>query len=434
MMLPSFLRRPTLWTATGLVLAVAACSDNDKPSITDPAPPPPAPTVPAVALQRLAISDNTLSSLKIVSVESGALIETVGLRGGPASLLYRSPSGRFAVAQQRTQGLVDFIDGGIEARTAGAYRRLTPSILSWNLTGPLPTHENVNGSMISVFFDGDGVAKWINENDLLAGSPRVAQEFNSGGAHHSGSSTMLLPGGGVAFVYAPLNPAGGLPTAVVARNAAGQELARTEACPSMHGNGANSQGVVFGCVDGFILGRPSGAGASLTKITMSGELTGSGVRTVWGKTAAPFVVGRASTPGGVSPAIRQLVRIDGNTGAILPFPLPAGERDFQVVIDELTNRVSVLAHSGSVFIFNGNTAQLERTVTGVVPTIPLTGALTHTLASARDRAWVTSPTTGEVVEVNTAAGSVVRRLNVGGAPTRIAVLGVLETGTFTIDE
>jgi hypothetical protein len=424
----------TLFAVLALA-AVAACSDDEATAPT-PEPEEEVEMVAAAALQRLAISDNTLSNLKLVDVQSGTLVSTIGLRGGPASLLYRSPSGRFAIAQQRTQNVVDFIDSGIELAGSDSdphFHKESPYLLDWNLTDQLPTHENVNGHFISVFFDGTGNASWIDERDLIAGAPRIAHSFNSGGPHHSGSATLLLAGGTPAYVFAPLNPAGGLPTSVVARNAAGQELARRDDCPVMHGNGSNADAVVFGCENGAVLFRANGTSVTATKLTMPAALAGSGVRTVWGESEATgFLVGGVATPAGITPAIRTLATINSQSGAMTVMPLPADARYYGVSIDGVRGRIAVLAHDGRLFVFNGATAQLLHTVPSVVPTIPLTGALTHTMTSAEDRVWVTSPTTGEVVEVNTASGSVSRRMTVGGTPTRVTLLGVRRNGQYEL--
>jgi hypothetical protein len=42
--------------------------------------------------------------------------------------------------------------------------------------------------------DGNGRAVWMNEADLVSGSPRVAFEIQTGGAHHSGSNTIVING------------------------------------------------------------------------------------------------------------------------------------------------------------------------------------------------------------------------------------------------
>lgn len=46
-------------------------------------------------------------------------------------------------------------------------------------------------------------------------------------------------------------------------------------------------------------------------------------------------------------------------------------------------------------------------------------------------AAVASPTTGEIVLVNLGSGSVARRVPVGGAPSRIAILGATRAGNYT---
>jgi hypothetical protein len=65
--------------------------------------------------------------------------------------------------------------------------------------------------------------------------------------------------------------------------------------------------------------------------------------------------------------------------------------------------------------------------------MPTSGTFpTPVIAAAEGVAYVSNPTRGEVIEVSlSAAGvpTVARRLNVGGTPTRMVLLGVRRGGT-----
>jgi len=411
--------------ALAVLLVVAACSD-------DPISPVPVDeTEPAINLQRLLVTDASQPVARLLALHNDSLLSTFNL-SAPASYVFASSSGRFGGIQQRTADVVHFVDGGVWAHGDHAHRE-SPRLLDFQLNDGLPTHPNVNGDWISVFFDGSGSAKWIREQDLAAGNPSVRFEVPTGGPHHSGSATIMV-GNTPYFVYAPLNPAGGLPTAVNVRNQQGELVAAVPDCPVMHGNSATTGAAVFGCNNGLVLVRSTGSGITAEKITPSGEMAGLGLRNAWSASGAAFILGQfAALPG--QPTRRVLATIDRQSGALNPLPpLPAGVVDHSRAVEPVKGQIVLLGNDGSVYIYNGATRQLQRTVPGVVPALPASGALPHWVAVVEDLAVVASPSTGQVVLVNLQTGAVIRRVTVGGEPSRVAILGVRESGEYEVED
>lgn len=421
------LSSPTRATLAALaVVGLAACGD-DNSGATAPAPAP-APTLVAQDFQRLLVADGTAPVARLINLSNDSTVDSYTL-AGPASLVYRTTSGRFAIIQQRAQSRVAFVDAGVWADASIGHRR-APARVGFELTDGLPTHESVNGPWISIFFDGNGRAVWMNEADKLAGAPRIAFEIQTGAPHHSGSATMMVNNTPF-FVVAPFNPTGALPNAVEVRNQSGAVVARVDNCPSMHGNNAISTGVVFGCQDGMVLVRANGATVSATKVTPTGDMAGLGLRNAYSQSGAPFIVGQFSAPPG-QPTQRVLATIDPVTGAIGRLPaLPVDVRDHWRAIEPVKGQIAMLGTNGTLYVYNGITRTLQHTVANVVPAIAATGALTHQVSMMEDVAAVASPTTGEVVMVNTVNGTITRRIRVGGAPSRLTLTGATRSGTYT---
>lgn len=406
--------------------ALGACSDDSNPVAPTPDP---VETGAAVAFQRLLVADATAPTARLLSLSNDATVSTFQL-AGPASLVYRTHSGRFAVVQQRDANRVNFFDAGVWTDGAMGYRR-DATRLGFELTDGLPTHESVNGNWISIFMDGNGRAVWLNENDKIAGAPRVAFEVQTGGAHHSGSATFTVNGAPY-LVVAPLNPAGGLPNSVEVRNQQGQVIASVPDCPSMHGNNAISGGVVFGCQDGMVLVRANGGQVAAEKIVPSGDMAGLGLRNAYSASGASFILGQFSALPG-QPTQRVLATINPVTGAIGRLPaLPDADVDHWRSIEPTKGQIVLLGRSGSLYVYDAATRALQHTVRNVVPAIPASGATTHQVDTVEDLAAVASPTTGEVVLVNIANGTVIRRINVGGAPSRLTITGARRNGTFAL--
>ncbi len=424
MMLP--LRRVGSPVVLAALVTLAACSD-DNGLAPDPTPGPP--EVPAVQLQRLLVAD-TSARARLLAVGNDSVVQSLTLTG-PASYVYGTSSGRFAGIQQRTASRVNFLDAGVWTEGTTGFRRPS-SRLDFQLTDSLPTHASVTGPWVSIFMDGNWRAVWINEADLHAGSPRVAFEIQTGGPHHSGSTTIVLNGTPY-FVVAPRNPAGGLPAAVEVRNQAGQVVATAPDCPSMHGNAGLLNGAAFGCADGLVIVRQGVTGVTATKVTTTGEMAGLGLRNAWAaKTGTGRILGQFSALPG-QPTRRVLAMIDPVSGAIDPLPaLPAGVVDHWRVIEPVKGQVVMLGNNGTLYVYSAATRLLQHTIPGVTPPLPASGALTHQVDAVEDLAAVASPTTGEVVYVNLAVGTVVRRVAVGGHPSRLAFTGAKQNGTFTL--
>jgi len=327
---------------------------------------------------------------------------------------------------------VQFVDGGIWTHNGRAHVE-SPSLLGFELTDGWPTHANVNGDWISVFFDGSGNAAWLNEQDFFDGSPRVAFEVPTGGPHHSGSATLIVNGQPF-FAVAPRHPEGEiLPTSVEVRDRDGNVVATVPDCPRMHGNSSAGDVAVFGCVDGLVLVRPSGSSVEALKVTPEGEMEGLGLRNAWSATGAPFIIGQFSSPPGQQPSRRVLALVDVSTGGLTPLPeLPGGTIDHFRAVEPQQGQAVLLGRDGTLYIFNGS-GQLQRQVAGVVPTIPESGATTHQVSVVENLAAVASPSTGEVVLVNLASGQVDRRINVGGSPSRLAILGPRTDGLWEME-
>jgi dUTPase len=414
-----------LLSATTLL---GACSDSS----TGPEP---EKTKDAASFRRLFVADATQPTARLIELDGGAMVSTFAL-SGPASAVFPSQTRRFAVALESTANKAEFFDGGVWVEGTGSSAvgfRQAAKKLDFAVADGNPSHANVNAHWIALYFDGSGKGKWVDERQLIAGTPSVAFELSTGGPHHSAAAT-LIAGSNEFFAYGELNPLGGNPNTIVVRNRQGQELARLGNCPSMHGEGSNKDGAVFGCTDGAALVRASGGTPSITKLTPAGELAGLGVRSVWGERDAAFLVGRLSTPSGVTPSRRVLATIDPLTGTMSKLPLPDGTVEHAVAIDAVSGRVVVLATNGTLFILNGATRTLQATLTGFVPQLPSSGAKAHGIAVAENVAFVASPTQGEVIRVDLVNGTVTERIRVSGEPSRLALLGAERSGAYRQSE
>jgi len=404
------------------IATLAACSDDPTSSRSET-------PEPAINFQRLLITDAQVPTARVIALHNDSTLHTFPL-SETASRVYRSGGGRFAALQQITAGRVQFVDGGVWAEEATAHRH-RGGMLGFQLLDGRPSDENVLGDWISVFFDGSGMVRWLRESELASGSPRVVLEVNSGRPHH-GISLTVLAGSTPYFAHSVPGPTGS-PTGVAVRNQQGQVVAEVPVgeCPGTHGSSAIGAGGVIGCNNGMVLIRPNVGGVTAQKVTLSGDMEGLALRNAFAGPGGSFIFGQfAGFPG--QPAQRVFATIDPATGAVSRLPaLPAGVVDHWRAVEPVKGQIVLLGTNGSLYVYQGVTRQLQHTVPGVVPPLPSSGAAPHQLAVVEDLAVVASPTTGEVVLVDLARGTVTRRVAVGGAPSRLALLGPHRSGQFT---
>jgi hypothetical protein len=408
--------------ALGAVVTLAACSDSPSvPIVEQPQA--------AANFQRVVVTDAQQPTARLIALHNDSVIQTFTL-GEPSSRVYRSGGGRFAVIQERTAGRVNFVDGGVWTDNQTAHRRAA-SMLGFRIADGVPSDENVMGDWMSIFFDGSGMVRWMRESEFAAGNPRVAFEANSGRPHH-GVSLTLLAGSTPFFAHSVPNDAGA-PTGVGVRNQQGQIVAQVAVgeCPGVHGSSAIAAGGVIGCNNGMVLMRPSGSSVTAEKVTLTGDMAGLALRNAFAGQGGSFILGQfAAFPG--QPAQRVLATINPTTGAVSRMPaLPTGVVDHWRAVEPVKGQIVLLGTDGRLYVYNGTTRQLQHTVADVVPALPTSGAMTHQLAVAEDVAVVASPTNGQVVVVNLQTGTVTRRITVGGAPSRLAILGAQHSGNFT---
>jgi hypothetical protein len=404
-----WLRRPALAGAfTAGVLLAAGCDsptqgDHDHDH-----------EVPVEEMRRLMVTDLTAPRAHLVEVKDGRTLQSFTL-DEPASALYASYGGRHAFVHLANTGLVEAFDGGIWAEDHGDHADLRTAQFgktALRLQGPRPTHWMVDGANVSVFFDGSGEAAFFDEARLLRGE--FAQTTVRGIAAHHGNALTL---GGAFFVTVKHTP-GGTPDSVKAFDASGRVLGAYGDCPAVHGDAANGAAAAWGCADGALVATRSGSGFTVRKLVPSGSLAGTGARNFKSRPGVPFFVAQMGGPG-----VRSLAKLDPVAGTFTPIAYP-GTYFLSWEVTPEGDHLLVLDESGALHVYDARsmTALGSVAVSAPVPTAERSSA--PQMAAAHGTAYVTSPKTGEVLEVDYVGRRVTRRFAVGGVPFRVAVLGV----------
>jgi hypothetical protein len=404
------------------LLALAACSD-------DPAAPSTAtdPTRPAAEFRRLLVTD-TLPFLRTFDAVSGQRVDSMGGLPGRVTYLY-SARGRVAAAHFQRQNRVLFIDGGI-AVDNGRGTRQAARMLGGH-SDSVPIHGNYLGEIKSVHFDGTGTVSFFRETDLIAGRTTPLLSVRAGSPHHGAG--IALPGGQFFSASANQNNEQ-LPNGVSVFSAQGTVVETSRQCAGLHGLSGNNGGALYGCADGALHVAINAGRPVFTKLTNPADAR-FGVGTVWSAAGQNNFLVRMSIRGQpVSPATRAIGVADMTSRQLRAVTLPGNDLDWTATVDYSGRVAYVLGRSGALYTVDMATAAVTATLPNLTPAFPATGTvLTPFFASVEGATFVTNPTRGEVIELNTtgSAPTVARRIAVGGTPERIEVLGARTNGRVT---
>jgi len=381
---------------------------------------------------RLAIAEQGSAVLRVFDLDAGAVEATRTLDNAP-SALYASPGRRYVVAVQRAQDQVQFVDGGIWQEDHGDHLHdyKEPSrLLAWKLTGPQPTHYDVQwGRQAAFFMDGRPTATPPQNSSvqlltdasiaLGASTARLDLAYAVHGLAEPKDDLLL-----VAFREA--DAADALPTHLQLYRRAGAtynlDRKLDSRCNGMHGSGSSGAFVVVGCLDGvLVVGH--GSTVSDRRIT-----TATRVGTIAAHPAADGHVigyGNAGTP-----STTRFYGIDAREGTareVVPDGWLSGtvvrgqafERRGQrwFVIDSLGN-LTVLARGASGWSTVHRAASL-------LPAMPSAAPFPQVAANgARDEIYVTDPIARQLIVLDALTFAVKSRRDLGYVPSLLAWVGI----------
>ncbi|WP_117238349.1 outer membrane protein assembly factor BamB family protein [Thermus sediminis] len=351
---------------------------------------------------RIAVAD-ARSPLVLVLEEEGKELARFTVPS-PAAL-YPLPGGQYVLMVHRAGNAVGFLWGGLRLEDHGDHQDVKPEnpyVAATLRTGPRPTHVFVDDRWAAVFHDGDGTVALFDLRRLgLDFTPRLVA---TGGADHGSVAVVgesVLAGGvegGRLEVYTP----------------GGQRvLTLPQACPRLHGQAVLGDWAAFGCADGVLLVQRQGRGFLGRKLpNPPGTPDGTRVGTLTAHPAHPFLVGNFG---------QGLALVHPKEGRLEVLPLPA--RPWRFAFDPEGEGLYVLTEDGRLHRLDPGTRRVVWSLEAVSPRAQ--GAPASGLAVGHGVAYLTDPQKGEVVRVDLKEGKVGARLQVGGAPSGIALFQVV---------
>ncbi|MCR9187735.1 MAG: hypothetical protein NXH96_03000 [Alteromonadaceae bacterium] len=375
---------------------------------------------------RLALFDTDASQLKVLDLDNSEVLASMAM-DGEAPSLYASPGNRYAVAIQRGDDLVSFVDGGLYTEDHGDHMHdyaETPSMLSLTLNDHKPTHYSSGEAEGVVFFDGGEAAssKVTVFSDATLGSGATVASLPLDNNMH-GVAKMIDGHLFVTYRDSSITDTT-LPAAVERYHLDGSDFEFEErysqACPRLHGAAANAHSLGFGCSDGVLVIDLHEAGYPATKLDNPESLAeGSRIGTVV-----------------ANHDVEELVGIAGDRLFVI-HPESTTEVYHELELGEGVSRLAQgFTTHGEVFYVLGDDGDLRlfdpASDWALITTAELMDApgegdtLAMTTSAAQERLFVLH--NQSVIEVDTTDGDIVRTINLGFSASAITWLGLAEAG------
>jgi DNA-binding beta-propeller fold protein YncE len=366
------------------------------------------------AAYRAIIADHANGKITVVDALTGKIIANYGVEG-PARLK-ANETGRLIYASQGAQGRVDVIDSGITVASHGDHADVdakAPRMTSASILGPKPSHINIDGGRVAVFFDGDGQASVLAEDALLSGKGKPA--FIKTAAPHHG---LAAPVGAFTAVSIP-HPTDTkeLPIGIDLLDRSGKSVAKSDNCPKMHGEAKSGATSAFGCADSVLLLRMTRTGGTFEKITYATALPAERmVRNMAGGKAAKSFLGDFGPDG--------MVIIDPVAKEFNFIKLPARRMAFtrEAVMGDFGY---VITEDGQLHKINALTGKVEASL-AVTERYSMEGGSAVArprLSASGDRVVITDPAKAQIHVVDSAKMQITHKVAVPGVPFDVVIVG-----------
>lgn len=325
----------------------------------------------------------------------------------PKASLYTTESGRFAGIVHRDNNFVETFDSGLELHGDHIDVDDVPKFGILATSALKPTHFKSKIGEILTFNDGDGTLSVGKEADVnKAGA--TFKNINAGLlAHHGAMATFT--NGTYAITVKDNSVTGTLPEKVKIIDNTGKTLFEPKlATKGIHGNASDGVYAVFGSSSGILVVESNG---NQKLIDHPSDFGTAWFGSILETSSAGKFIGYTAAKGA------YLIDVVANTVK----PIIANTTIMQCKTSYDRKKLAVLLHSGDFKIYNIGSLALEKEVKATAATAT-DATLKPQMAVTERSAYITSPATGELLQVNLST-SAIKKTKVSATPYMITVLG-----------
>lgn len=324
------------------------------------------------------------------------------------STLYTTESGRYAAIMHRTDNTVETFDSGFEGHGDHVDVDGIPKFGALTGESSMPTHFKSKKGELLTFNDGDGTLSVAKESEINTVGAKF-KVINAGLlAHHGAMAT--FSNGTYAVTQKDNSVTGTLPEKAKIIDNTGKTLFEaTISTKGIHGNASDGTYAVFGSVSGVLVVESSG---KQKLIALPEDFGTAWFGTILETKAQGKFVGYTAAKGAYL--------IDVINGTIKP--IIQNTTIMQCKVSYSKNKLGILLHNGDFKLFNLTTLQAEKEGK-VIGETASNATLKPQIQLTENFAYITSPTTGELLQVNLSTLAIAKKIKVSSSPISITILG-----------
>lgn len=240
------------------------------------------------AVWRLFVADHAAPLVSVIDAGSGKTIESFATTT-PARL-YETGSGRAVFAVQADANRVSVMSSGIHVDDHGDHGDIDvqpPQLIDAAIEGLKPVHFVDHHGQIALFFDGDGVAKIVDEKAVLEG--KVEARTVATDAPHHGVAVAL---GDFTLVTQPdRDDPTKLPIGIQVLDSQGAKRGALHACPDLHGEASSGNVLAIACGTGLLIVTSGGDAPAIRFLPYATDLPEGKTTTLLGGRGLQYFLG-----------------------------------------------------------------------------------------------------------------------------------------------
>jgi hypothetical protein len=382
------------------LFAISCSNDDDSPA------PAPNEAVTEFKYLRILLSDEKTTQLTLVNpIDATAAFFNAKFA---KSSLYTTESGRYAGIVHRADNTVETFDSGFEGHGDHVDVDGLPKFGALTGQSPLPTHFKSKIGEILTFNDGDGTLSVAKETEVNTAGAKF-KIINAGLLAHHGAMA-AFSNGTYAITVKDNSVAGTLPEKVKIIDNTGKTLFDPAlTTKGIHGNASDGTYAVFGSASGVLVVESSG---KQKLIAFPEDFGTAWFGTILETDYSGKFVGYTAAKGAYL--------IDVVNGTIKP--IIENTKIMQCKVSYDHKKLGVLLHSGEFKLFNLNSLQAEKE-SKIIGETAADAPLKPQIQLTANFAYITSPSTGELLQYSFEKTAIVNKIKVSTTPYMITILG-----------